>query len=103
MYKEQLRGLIIKGIFGFIIGVIFAFIRSPELGIRFALIIGFVFAGVPYGWQLSGRITGGMLVTGNIGIMIIAFVLRAMLAMITGCIAYPIMLAYTFIKSKRES
>ena len=102
MYKEQLRSLIIKGILGFIIGVIFAFVRSPELGIGFALLIGLVFAGVPYGWQLSGKITGGLFVVGNIGVMIIAFALRAVLAMITGWIAYPIMLAYTFIKSRRE-
>jgi len=102
MYKEKLRSLVIKGLLGFALGVIFAFIRSPELGLGFALLIGLLFAGLPYGWQLSGKIVGDLFVIGNIGIMLIAFVLRAMLALITGLIAFPIVLVSTFIKSRNN-
>ena len=59
MYQEALKRLIIKGV------------------------IGFVMAGVPYGWELVGRVIGGFVV-GHIAIMIVAFILRAAASMLIG-------------------
>jgi len=103
MYKEELRKLIIKGIIGFAIGFIFAFCTSPDFGFLGSCTIGLFLAGLPYGWQISGKIVGGGMVIGHIGIMLIAFALRLALAIMTGWIAYPIALVYYFVKARNES
>ena len=105
MYQEQLRKLIMNGILGFVIGFIFAFCRSLDQGIifsiGFSLPVGIFFSCLPYGWQLSGKVIGGIII-GNPVIMIVAFCLRFIIAMLTGWIAYPIALIYTFIKFRQE-
>ena len=103
MCKEELRKLILKGIIGFIIGFIFAFTTSPDFGLGGACIIGFFLAGLPYGWQLSGRVVGGWMIIGHIGIMLIAFAIRLMIAIMVGWIAYPIALVYYIVKSRQKS
>lgn len=103
MYKEELKKLIVYGVIGFIIGFIFTFSTSPEMGIKGACIMGIFFAGLPYGWKLSGKVVGGWIVVGNIAIMIITFALRALISMIIGWIAYPIALIYYIIKVKQSS
>ena len=103
MYKERLRKLIIKGIIGFAIGFIFALSTSPEFGFFGFCAIGLFMAGLPYGWELSGRIIGGWFVIGHIAIMLIAFMLRFVMAMLVGWIAYPIALVYYIIKSRQTA
>lgn len=102
MYKEELRKLIIKGIIGFAIGFIFTFCTSPDFGFFGACTIGFFLAGLPYGWQLSGRIFGERIIIGHILIMLFAFMARFIIAILTGWIAYPIALVYYIIKSHQE-
>ena len=103
MYKEELRKLIIKGVIGFAIGFIFTFCTSPDFGFGGACIIGFFFAGLPYGWQLSGKVVGGWIVIGHIVIMLFAFALRLMIAIMTGWIAYPIALVYYIVKARKNT
>lgn len=102
MYQEALRKLIIKGIIGFVIGFILALCISPEFGFWGYCIIGFVMAGVPYGWELVGRVIGGFVV-GHIAIMIVSFILRAAASMLIGWIAYPIALVYHIVMACRKS
>jgi len=101
MYKEELRKLIIKGIIGFAIGFIFTLCTSPDFGFFGFCVIGFFMAGLPYGWELSGRIIGGGFIIGHIAIMLIAFMLRFVVAMLVGWIAYPIALVYYIVKSRQ--
>lgn len=103
MYKEDLKKLIVYGVVGFIIGIIFTFSTSPEMGIKGACIMGIFFAGLPFGWKISGRIIGGWIIVGNIVVMIFTFLLRALISMVIGWIAYPIALIYYIIKVKQSS
>lgn len=99
-YKEKLKKHIIWGIIGFVIGTLYAILQSPEFGWN-ACLIGFFFAGVPYGWQLSKRIVSGIVV-GHIFIMLMAFAIRLCIAILVGWVAYPITLIYYIVKTKQE-
>lgn len=88
--KEELKKLIIKGLIGVVVGVILATSTGDKewWGV---LLFAIFFAGVPYGWQLSGKvITFG--VVGSLPAMIIFYMLRLVVAMVTGWVAYPIAL-----------
>lgn len=88
--KEELKKLIIKGLIGVAVGVVLATSNGDKdwWGV---LLFAIFFAGVPYGWQLSGKvITFG--VVGSLPVMIIFYMLRLVVAMVTGWIAYPIAL-----------
>ena len=102
-YKEELKKLIIKGILGFVLGFLFTLVRSPDFGLSGACVMGFVFAGTLYGWQLSGQVVGGRIVIGNVVVMLMAFALRLILAIMTGWVAYPIALVYYIVKAKQEN
>lgn len=101
-YKEKSQKLLIKGIVGFAIGFIFALCTSPEFGFFGFCAIGIFMAGLPYGWELSGRIIGDWLVVGHIAIMLIAFMLRFVIAMLVGWITYPIALIYNLMKAQKS-
>lgn len=88
--KEELKKLIIKGLIGVVVGVVLATSTGDKewWGV---LLFAIFFAGVPYGWQLSGKvITFG--VVGSLPVMIIFYMLRLVVAMVTGWVAYPIAL-----------
>ena len=88
--KEELKKLIIKGLIGVVVGVILA-TSSGNKEWWGVLLFAFFFAGVPYGWQLSGKvITFG--VVGSLPVIIIFYMLRLVVAMVTGWVAYPIAL-----------
>ena len=88
--KEELKKLIIKGLIGVVVGVILA-TSSGDKEWWGVLLFAIFFAGVPYGWQLSGKvITFG--VVGSLPVMIIFYMLRLVVAMVTGWVAYPIAL-----------
>lgn len=101
-YKEKSKQLLLKGIIGFAIGFLFALFTSPEFGFFGFCAIGIFMAGLPYGWELSGRIIGGWVVVGHIAIMLIAFMLRFVIAMLSGWITYPIALTYNLMKSQKQ-
>jgi len=100
-YKEKLKKHIVLGIAGFVAGTLFALFRSPDFGWG-ACLIGFFFAGVPYGWQLSKRVVSGIVV-GHVGVMLIAFAIRVIIAIMIGWVAYPIALVYYIVKAKHEN
>ena len=102
-YKEELKKLIVKGVIGFAIGWLYTMVKSPEIGFFGACLIGLFFSGLPYGWQLSGKVVGGKFVVGHIVIMLLAFALRVMVAMLTGWVAYPVALVYYAVKARKET
>lgn len=88
--KKELKKLIIKGLIGVVVGVVLA-TSSGDKDWWGVLLFAIFFAGVPYGWQLSGKvITFG--VVGSLPVMIIFYMLRLVVAMVTGWVAYPIAL-----------
>ena len=94
--KEELKKLIIKGLIGVAVGVILATSSGGKewWGV---LLFAIFFAGVPYGWQFSGKvITFG--VVGSLPVMIIFYMLRLVVAMVTGWIAYPIALIRAIVR-----
>lgn len=94
--KEELKKLIIKGLIGVVVGVVLA-TSSGDKDWWGVLLFAIFFAGVPYGWQLSGKvITFG--VAGNLPVMIIFYVLRLVVAMVTGWVAYPIALIRAIVR-----
>lgn len=94
--KEELKKLIIKGLIGVVVGVILA-TSSGDKEWWSVLLFAIFFAGVPYGWQLSGKvITFG--VAGSLPVMIIFYVLRLVVVMVTGWVAYPIALIRAIVR-----
>ena len=100
MYKKELQNLIYKGTAGSVVGFLFAYIRSPEFGIWGSTAIGLFCASIPYGWQLSGRLLGTTISISIDPSAIVIFIIRLAIAILTGWIAYPIVLVYYFIKAK---
>lgn len=100
-YKEQSIKLLIKGIIGFVAGVIFTFIMEKELVLGQAAVVGFFLAGVPYGWELVGRIVGDWMVVGHIAVMSIFYAIRFAVSLFIGWITYPIALAYNLMKAQK--
>lgn len=88
--KENCKRIIRKGIIGMVIGLVIISSFYDHTFLSYALGIA-CFTGVPYGWELSGRvITFG--VVGSLPIMIIFYMMRLVVALLVGWIAYPIAL-----------
>ncbi len=102
MQKDILIKLIIKGLVGMTIGIVLGFITISNIDFLTVLILGIFFSGLPYGWEFSGKIIGGWLVLGSIPIMICAFLIRAIIALLVGWIAYPIALICAIVKMIRS-
>lgn len=103
MYREELKRMLLKGLLGFVIGVAIAASMGPESGKAVGcLMLGLYFAGLPYGWQLSGKVIGGWVV-GSVPIMATALVVRILISLLVGCFAYPIALVYYIIQARKEA
>lgn len=97
MYKEKLKVLLIQGGIGITIGIVLSLATMPDTG-ALCLLIGALFAGVPYGWQLSGKIFNSFFI-GNLFATICILILRMVISLYGGSIAYPIVLIYTAIRT----
>lgn len=97
--KENIKKLIRKGIIGIAIGLIVVSSLGDRTFLSYALGVA-CFTGVPYGWELSGRvITFG--VVGSLPIMIIFYMLRLVVALLVGWIAYPIALIRAILRLRK--
>lgn len=105
-YKDKVRRLAIKGLIGFAGGFLFALVMALSDGEPFSFFfgcgIGLFCAGIPYGYELLGRIIGRWYVVGHIGIMLIVFMLKLVGAVLISWVAYPIALLYNFIRALRK-
>ena len=97
MEKENLFKLIIQGVIGLIIGIILA-ISTMDIGFFSTLIFGLFFAGLPYGWSLSSKFVGALLISTSPVVLVCSFMLKLIISIFVGWIAYPIMLVYTIFK-----
>ena len=77
MHKCKAKRLLIKGLLGFAAGfllVLFVTLNGNDtFGFAQALGAGLFLAGVPYGWELLGKLVDCWYVAGNIAIMILVF------------------------------
>lgn len=106
IYKDNVRRLLMKGLLGFVAGFLFVvittFADNDDFLISMALAVGFFCTGVPYGWELLGRIIGNWYVIGSIPLKVIVFAVKLIGAFLIGWCAYPIALLYNLIKAQRR-
>ena len=95
------RGSLIKGLLGFVGGAILYLCTSKDHDFKSAALMGLFLSGVPYGWELMGRILGDLVVVGHIAIMLIVFVIRFCLSVFIGWFTYPIALVYNLMKTQK--
>lgn len=105
-HMDKVRRLAIKGIIGFAGGFLFALVMALSDGDPFSFFMGcaagLFCAGIPYGYELLGRLIGRWYVVGHIGIMLIVFMLKFVGAVLISWIAYPIALLYNLVKALRK-
>ncbi len=106
VHKDKARCLLFKGLLGFVAGFLFALIVTLSDGDSFdfvpALGAGLFLAGVPYGWELLGRLIGHWYVVGHIAIMILVFCFKFVGAILIGWATYPFALLYNIMKAQRK-
>lgn len=96
-YQEKAGHLLKLGLIGFLIGLTVTFTLLLETGeVLGWLFLGLLFAGIPYGWELTGRFFG--VIVGSIPVMVIAFILRLTAAYLLGLFVYPVVLLYNLIR-----
>ena len=102
MYRNELKRLLLMGIPGFVVGLVAfgSMVDSPS-GIIAVILGSILFSSIPHGWITSSRVLGG-LVIGSLPIMVVAFILRAVAAVLTGWVSYPIALLICFIRMRKE-
>lgn len=100
MYKEKLKELLIQGGIGIVIGFVLALCTISNAGIL-SVLIGILFAGVPYGWQLSGKLLGFISLS-SLYVTVCIFMLRIAISLMIGWIIYPIILIYTIVRMVME-
>lgn len=105
-HMDKVRRLAIKGVIGFAGGFLFALVMALSDGDPFSFFtgcaVGLFCAGIPYGYELLGKLIGRWYVVGHIGIMLIVFMLKFVGAVLISWIAYPIALLYNLVKALKK-
>ena len=86
-----------KGLLGFGIGAVLAIADGFPAGI---LYLGLAFAGVPYGWNLITRITGGWTLYGIV-VIILYYLLKLFFSLLIGITVYPPLLFYHLMMAQK--
>ena len=104
--RLKVRVLLIEGLIGFVVGFlafVFSNISSEhEIMWGGAFAIGVFCAGIPFGWIKVGGFIGQLEYIYNIPVFIIALLIRGVIAVLIGWIAYPIALLCALIKANRQ-
>lgn len=121
MYRERLKAHLRAGIPGFLMGFVFVlamfvviYVAGGKVSehslpdnvsaileaIFAAFAVGVFGAGMPYGWRLMNQFFGGRSIEGEISIVIFLFLLKLVVGWGIGMVAYPVMMAYYFIRSQ---
>lgn len=99
MYRQKFMKFLLIAMIGALCGALFIDSMGGEgVDVFLGLLVG---AGIPSGWMLSGKVLGGFLV-GSLPIMAVSIMIRVMIAIVVGMIAFPIMLVYYIIQMCRE-
>ena len=102
MYTKKLVKLLILGAISFTVGVaLYLSMAGQSADLSSALLFGWLFGSIPYGWKLSGRVVP-TLISINLPIMFILFICRFLIAAVTGWIAMPIAIIRCTIGAIRE-
>lgn len=105
-HMDKFRRLLLKGLLGFAGGFLFTLVVTLSDGdpfsVLFGCLIGLFCAGIPYGYELLGKIIGQWFVVGHIGIMLIVFMLKFVGAALISWMAYPIALLYNLVKALKK-
>lgn len=97
MHREYFWEYFTKGLIGFGIGVVFSFISgSPEL---FA-VMGLLCAGIPYGWNLITRLTGGWTLYGIV-LILLYYGFKLFFSLLIGFTIYSPLLFYHLMMSQK--
>ena len=97
-HRELFWDYFVKGIIGFLLGTVFAIAMDSPEGF---VVLGLVFAGVPYGWNLITRITGGRTLYGSVGIVLLYYMLKLFLSLLIAVTVYPPLLFYHLMMSQK--
>ncbi len=105
-YQERARKLLTKGGIGFAGGFLFALITSISDGnpfhIGFALLVSLFCSGIPYGWELLGKILGHWIGFGSLGFHIVVWLIQFAGAILLGWLTYPIVLTYNLMMGQEK-
>lgn len=105
-YRDRAVELCKKGGIGFAIGAIIGLLGFHKDGFSTALsailTFGLVFAGVPYGWEVLGRILGHWLAYGNFVFVLIVHVFQFLFSYVVGLVAFPIALLYNAMRAQKK-
>ncbi|MDO5399678.1 MAG: hypothetical protein Q4F17_01690 [Eubacteriales bacterium] len=104
VHKAEAIRLLKKGIVGFFIGLVFMLAVDPKEAIRdvpMTVMFGILFSGIPYGWELLGRLFGHTFAIGSLPFMLIVYVLQFLGAVLIGWLAYPFALLYNAMKAQK--
>ena len=102
-YQVRFKELLIKGVIGFVFGLVFVFVltgegmQDPWVGVMLSL----MFTGFPYGWELSGRVVR-IQMGGTIFVILLVLFLRVVVTIYGGIFGYPIALVYNLVKMLQE-
>lgn len=96
-YQERAVHLLKLGGIGCLMGLVLTFTLMLESGSVLGWVfIGLAFAGIPFGWQVTGRVFGT--IVGSLPIMLIAFMARLTASYLLGLFVYPVVLLYNLIR-----
>ena len=99
--KRELTKNIVLTVLFFIIGAYFAVSSGGGFNIISAIVIGYLFAGIPWGWSFLNKITPSIFLFLPLIGWVIYFLIKGILSFFIGFIALPIKLYQIFRTSKR--
>lgn len=98
--KELMKNIALTILF-FIIGGYFAVSSGGSVNIVAVIVIGYLFAGIPWGWSFLNKITPSIFLFLPLIGWVIYFFIKGILSFFIGFIALPIKLFQIFRDSKR--
>lgn len=107
-HREQICQLLKQGAIGFIGGIAIALFMTDKTDtwgpavLLIAPLLGFICAGIPYGWSLINRITGNWVVFGNIIIMFLFYGFKFAASLFISFTAFPVIFIYHLIQSQKS-
>ncbi len=97
MYKENIKKICLMTAIGFAIGFLLMFIMDADSDFGSKIIMAIVLSGVPYGWTLINKVSGGLGFAGPIYVVIFVYILKFIVSIFLGWVATAVVLIYNFV------